>query len=421
MDQHLCLFVCGDVMLGRGIDQILPHPGEPRLYEPYVHDARDYLRLAQAAHGPIPHPVADDYIWGEALKELDAADVRIVNLETSITTSGDYWPGKEVHYRMNPPNIDCLTAAGIDCCTLANNHVLDWGYEGLAQTLATLDQAGIKHAGAGANAEQAEAPAILPLSLLVGRLRGSSRPAVASGGSAPRLTQSIRASQPQPPDGPGKGRVLVFAFGSVTSGIPLEWAAGRDRPGVNLLEDLSDQTSRRVASKMREAKGPGDVTVASIHWGGNWGYEIPEAQIRFAHRLIEEGVDLVHGHSSHHVKALEVYRGHPILYGCGDFLTDYEGIRGREAFRGDLSIMYFIRLDPVSRASCPRSEGGTPSTHGLVDLRLVPMQVRRFQLRRASPADVQWVQRTLNRQGARFGTEVSLSSDNSLSVRLPGS
>jgi poly-gamma-glutamate synthesis protein (capsule biosynthesis protein) len=79
--------------------------------------------------------------------------VRIVNLETSITTSGDYWPGKEVHYRMNPRNIGSLTAAGIDCCALANNHVLDWGYEGLAETLATLDRAGIKHAGAGRNEE----------------------------------------------------------------------------------------------------------------------------------------------------------------------------------------------------------------------------------------------------------------------------
>jgi poly-gamma-glutamate synthesis protein (capsule biosynthesis protein) len=70
MDQHVCLFVCGDVMTGRGIDQILPHPGDPRLYEPYVHDARDYLRLAEATHGPIRHPVAEDYVWGAALEEL---------------------------------------------------------------------------------------------------------------------------------------------------------------------------------------------------------------------------------------------------------------------------------------------------------------------------------------------------------------
>ncbi len=369
MDQHLSLFVCGDVMTGRGIDQILPHPGDPRLYEPYVNDARDYLRLAEVAHGPIRHPVAEDYLWGEAVEELGAADVRIINLETSITTSGSYWPAKEVHYRMNPQNIGCLTAAGIDGCALANNHVLDWGYEGLAETLATLDRAGIKHAGAGRNVEEASSPAVLKVA--------------------------------------GKGRVLVFSLGSATSGIPFQWAAGRDRPGVNLLEDLSDETGRRVGGKMHEAKGPGDVVVASIHWGGNWGYEIPEGQIRFAHRLIEEGVDLIQGHSSHHVKALEVYRDRPILYGCGDLLTDYEGIRGHEGYRGDLGILYLVRMDP--------SQGG------LIDLRLVPMQVRRFQLRRAAPADVQWIQRTLQREAERFGTTVSLNPDSSLSVHPSGS
>ena len=357
-------------MMGRGIDQILPHPGDPGLHESYVRDAREYLRLAEANHGPIPHPVAKDYLWGDALRELDAANVRIINLETSITTSDNYWPGKQVHYRMNPPNVDCLAAAGIDCCALANNHVLDWGYEGLVETLATLDRAGIRHAGAGANADEAEAPAILPVRSLGGRL-------------------------------------LMFSFGSVTSGIPLEWAAGDDRPGVNLLKNLSDQTSTRVAARMRAARRPGDVVIASIHWGGNWGYEIPDAQIHFAHRLIEEGVDIVHGHSSHHIKALEVYRGRPVLYGCGDLLTDYEGIRGHEALRGDLAIMYFIRLDP--------------SRGGLADLCLVPMQVRRFRLRRASPTDVHWVQCTLNREGTRFGTEASLDPDNSLSVRPPRS
>ena len=220
-------------------------------------------------------------------------DRRIINLETSITTSNDHWPDKEVHYRMNPRNIGCLTAAGIDCCALANNHVLDWGYEGLAETLATLDEAGIRHAGAGPNAAEAQAPAVL--------------------------------------DVPGKGRVLVFSFGSVTSGIPPQWAATEDRPGVNLLADLSEETGSRVAAGMRQARRPDDIIVASIHWGSNWGYEIPEAQIRFAHRLIDEGVDLIHGHSSHHIKALELHHGRPILYGCGDFLTDYEGIEGYDA------------------------------------------------------------------------------------------
>ena len=157
------LFLCGDVMTGRGIDQVLPHPNDPRLHEPYIGEARCYVELAESVNGAIPRPVEFDYIWGDALAELDRAgvDLRIVNLETSITSSEDYWRDKEIHYRMHPRNIDCITAARIHCCCLANNHVLDWGYDGLAETLRTLDAAGIAHTGAGRDAVEAAAPAVL--------------------------------------------------------------------------------------------------------------------------------------------------------------------------------------------------------------------------------------------------------------------
>jgi hypothetical protein len=98
------VFLGGDVMTGRGIDQVLPHPGNPVLHEAYVRDARDYVRLAEDAHGSIPRPVDFAYPWGDALTELLRAetDSRIVNLETSITTSEDYWPDKEVLYHVHP-------------------------------------------------------------------------------------------------------------------------------------------------------------------------------------------------------------------------------------------------------------------------------------------------------------------------------
>ena len=57
-------------MTGRGIDQVLPYPGEPQLFELYVQDARDYVDLAEAAYGRIPRPVPLEYIWGDALEEL---------------------------------------------------------------------------------------------------------------------------------------------------------------------------------------------------------------------------------------------------------------------------------------------------------------------------------------------------------------
>ena len=363
-DRSIRAFLCGDVMTGRGIDQVLAWPGEPVLYEPYVRNARDYVQLAENLHGHIPRPVDDAYIWGDALAELDqfGADVRIINLETSITRSDRWWRGKEVCYRMNPANVGCLTAAGIDCCCLANNHVLDWGYEGLVETLVTLDCARLRRAGAGRDAAEAAAPAVL--------------------------------------DVPGKGRLLVLAAGSPTSGIPPQWAAGEDRPGINLLEELSETAADRLASALEAIRRPGDVAVVSIHWGPNWGYDIPDEQIAFAHRLIEQGVDIVHAHSSHHGKALEIYHDRLILYGCGDFLTDYEGIGGHTAYRGDLGLLYLASLE---------SPGGA-----LRELRLVPVQSRRFRLQHASPADARWLCDLLNRQDVPYGAAFHRQADNSI-------
>jgi poly-gamma-glutamate synthesis protein (capsule biosynthesis protein) len=135
------------------------------------------------------------------------------------------------------------------------------------------------------------------------------------------------------------------------------------------------------------------VVIASIHWGDNWGYEIPERHRHFAHRLIDTaGVDVVHGHSSHHPLPIEVHRGRPILYGCGDFLNDYEGISGHEEYRSELTSMYFVSLDPASRA--------------LTALELVPMRIRRLRLERASTEEAGWLAETMTREGASFGTSV---------------
>jgi poly-gamma-glutamate synthesis protein (capsule biosynthesis protein) len=360
------MFLCGDVMLGRGIDQILPHPGDPALHETYVGSAATYVQLAEAVSGPIPRPVDYRYVWGDALDALQRVDpaVRIINLETSITDSEDFAP-KGINYKMHPANIRVLTVAEIDCCVLANNHVLDWGQAGLRETLRTLEDAGIRLAGAGRRAEAAAAPAVLPFG--------------------------------------GPGRVLVFAFGSTSSGIPRAWAAEDGGAGVNLLRDLSDRTVERIAAHVQAVRRPGDLLVASIHWGGNWGYEVPPEQIAFAHGLIERaGFDVIHGHSSHHPKAIEVHGGRPILYGCGDFLNDYEGITGEEEFRPDLAVMYLPRL-------------ATPEG-ALVDFPLEVFRIRRFRLQRASRADTTWLQARLDRESRRFGTSVELREGNRLAV-----
>jgi len=149
-------------------------------------------------------------------------------------------------------------------------------------------------------------------------------------------------------------------------------------------------------------KQQNDVIVASIHWGTNWGYEVPPEQVQFAHWLIDGGVDVVHGHSSHHPRPIEVYRKRLILYGCGDFLNDYEGIEGYESFRGDLGLMYFADVDPWAGR--------------LLALRMIPTQVRRFRVNRASEVDARWLEDLLNREGNRLGTRVKQSADNILTL-----
>lgn len=158
----------------------------------------------------------------------------------------------------------------------------------------------------------------------------------------------------------GRRRVIVLGLGTETSGIPTRWAATSERPGVNLLEDLSARSVARIAETVRSVKRSGDV----------------------------------HGHSSHHVRPLEVYQGKLILYGCGEFLDDYEGIPGYEEFRGDLVLMYFPTMDV--------------GTGRLIDLRMVPLVIRNFRLNRASPADAMWLGEMLNRESRRFGVHVDL-------------
>jgi poly-gamma-glutamate synthesis protein (capsule biosynthesis protein) len=365
---NVTLFMTGDVMTGRGIDQVLPYPGDPVIYEGYMKSAKGYVQIAEEASGPIPQPAAFGYIWGDALEELQRRkpDLRLINLETSVTASNDYWKNKGINYRMHPQNLPVLTRAGIDFCSLANNHVLDWGYSGLQETLQTLKKANIISSGAGRNLNAAAAPAVMAI--------------------------------------PGKGRVLMFSFGLESSGIPLSWAATADQPGVNLLKNLSDNTVRYIWQHVQKIKQQNDIVVASIHWGGNWGYKIPNAQKRFAHRLIDAaGVDIIHGHSSHHVKGIEVYKQKLILYGCGDFINDYEGISGYETYRADLSVMYFVTVDP--------------SNGKLSHLKMIPTQMRRFRVKRASREDTLWLKDILNREGRRLGTQVIVDNNNVLQMR----
>ncbi len=362
----MSLLLTGDVMTGRGIDQILQHPGDPIIYEGHATSALDYVDLAERVHGPIPRPNPFDYVWGDALAVLDERrpEVTLINLETAITARGAP-ESKGINYRMHPGNTGVLVAGRINACTLANNHVLDWGTAGLEDTLDALSRARIGMAGAGRSLHDASAPLVIPV--------------------------------------PGKGRVIIFAYGCKSSGIPTHWRALPDRPGINLLANLSPAAVGSVADMTRDLKQPGDIVIASLHWGGNWGYDIPDEQRDFAHALIDEAmIDIVHGHSSHHPKAVEVYHGKLILYGCGDLINDYEGIGGYRQYRGDLVLMYFARIS---------TDDGT-----LRNLDMVPFRICRFRLRRLDHHEANWLATNLSHEGAPLGTRVEVAHDHTLKL-----
>jgi len=362
------LILAGDAMLGRGIDQIQRFPCDPALRDPRVRSAVDFVHAAEAVNGPIPRAVDPAYVWGEAPAVLARFEptLRIVNLETALTTAAD--PAqKQITYRMNPRNAEVLTALDIDCCALANNHVLDWGAKGLDETLRTLDAMAMPHAGAGRNLAEAWRPA--------------------------RLAR---------PDG---GHVVVASLGIATSGVPRDWAAQPGTPGVAYLEGQLDLCVEQVAAAVRAAKGAGDIAICSIHWGSNWGYDIAPADVALARALIDRaGIDIVHGHSSHHPKQIAVHRGRPIFFGCGDLINDYEGIADYDRFGPRLVALYAVAIDGTT----------------IRDVHILPFRLRRFRLERASEADTRFLADTITGHSQALGTEWTPMGDGSLRLVAAG-
>lgn len=361
------LFFAGDVMTGRGVDQIREVSAGEGLREPHVDSARLYVDIAEKKHGPIPAPVGPEYSWGDGLEVFEQFDpaVRIVNLETSITTGDDYWEGKSIHYRMHPANVDTLQAAGIDICSVANNHVLDFGRSGLVETLEVLEGANVEFVGAGRDLEEAQRPVQREL--------------------------------------PGGARLLVWAFAMPSSGVPRSWRATPSRPGLWLVDELSVRAARAITDRVQAHKRAGDIAVISVHWGSNWGWEIPPAQQALAERLVDGGVDIIHGHSSHHLRPIEVRDEALIMHGCGDLITDYEGIGGHQRWRGELGAMFFADVAP---------KGGA-----VQQLRLVPTTMRKMKLRRAGREDAEWLERTLNRISEPFETTFELNDDGIIALQ----
>lgn len=310
----LKLLLAGDVMLGRLVNEILE----------------------------VELPA---YPWGDTLPLFQDADVRLCNLECVISDRGTPWSAtpKMFHFRSDAKNVAVLNAAHIDAVSLANNHVLDYDYEGLYDTLHHLEQAGIRSAGAGTTLREASEPVIWEV----------------------------------------QGRKLGLI--ACTDNEP-DWAASGKHPGVWYVPiQVQDERAHQLFEIVQRTKAEVAYLIVSLHWGPNWGYAPPPEHKPFAHALIDHGADLIFGHSGHIVRGIEVYQNKPIIYCAGNFIDDYAV---DEVERNDQSFLFLIELNGTT----------------LSRLLLYPTVIRHFQARRARNDEIHVIVAGMQRRCAQLQT-----------------
>lgn len=327
MDRPVRLGIAGDVMLGRLVND----------------DIRDT--------GP-EHP------WGNLRPTLRSLDAFLVNLECAITSRVEKWRNgysRPFHFRADPAAVETLHAGRVDFASIANNHIGDFRPQGLLDTIAALDRAGIAHAGAGRDLGAARAPALLQV---------------------------------------GGLRVAVLAFAD----YPDTWAATGSLPGLNFTRvSVSDEDFASVATAIDAARAQSDFVIFSIHWGPNMREHPPDEFRHFAHRVVDSGAALFWGHSAHILQGVEFRDGAAILYDTGDFIDDYAV---DQELRNDLSALFIVDALP----------------HEVSSLTICPVRIDEMQVNRAQGDDHTWVIRRMEALCADFGSLVVQKEDGTVRI-----
>ena len=351
----------GDVMLGRLIDQLFPtHVDEPEDASHAAHFVRSRPQLKNYDHCTP---------WGTTLSLFMSSDLNLINLETSVTTASKKWPSKVFNYRMHPNNIAALKEVRIDYASCANNHTLDFCEEGLVDTVRTLKKEGIAFAGAGESRDEATRPAVLQLPSQR-KFKGE---------------QVVEAND-------SSHEVLIYS----ASDHPQEWGS---ISSFHLI-DYSLSTRKRLKQLLNQLNAPSPaLKIFSVHWGPNYSWR-PSPNIRsLAHFLVDEcGVDIIHGHSSHHIQGVEVYKKSLIIYGCGDFVDDYAV---DEEYRNNMSAVWRVHVKEDGMKLKPKK------------LEVFPTAIRGFQAHRldVGEKDHDWVCEKVRKLSSYFDTSFEKDLD----------
>lgn len=207
-------------------------------------------------------------------QEISQADIFMVNQEFPFTDRGTAAEDKQFTFRLPPHRVSILQEMGADMVTLANNHILDFGTEGLLDSCQTLEEAGIAYIGGGENLDRA------------------------------RELKTLEAG----------GKTIGF-LGTSRVYMDASWAAGPSHPGV-----FSTYDPAQALESIREAKNQCDYLVVYVHWGVERETEPKEYQKTMGRQYIDAGADLVVGSHPHVLQNIEYYNGKPIVYSLGNFV-----------------------------------------------------------------------------------------------------
>ena len=232
----------------------------------------------------------------EKFPEFSKADLSIVNLENPLTRRG--LPSeKQFNFRARPEYTRVLKAGGIDIVNLANNHIYDYSEQGLFDTIDFLDQAGIRHIGAGKDLRSARKPVLLTI----------------------------------------KGVRIAF----------LGYYGLRKHSGSHPATTDSAGTALRKLSYIKKdikaVRDSADIVIVTFHWGIEKEH-VPEAdQINFAHKTIRYGADLIVGHHPHVLQGIEKYRNGLIVYSLGNFIF------GGNSRKHEKTAVLQVKIDSESK------------------------------------------------------------------------
>jgi poly-gamma-glutamate synthesis protein (capsule biosynthesis protein) len=246
--------------------------------------------------------------------KLATADLVIGNLEGAYADGGTPWPKGGINvWKADARQMAAIEAGGFHAMSATNNHIMDFGHDGLLETLNNLDRIGVKHAGAGRDATEAHAPAILERQ-----------------GTKVALLAYTSVFVPGWEALDGRPGLAVMAARTAYE-PPLRFAENPGRP-PKVISWIVPESKARLVEDIKRARAEADTVICSFHWGVSEGHvPLTDYQVELGHHAVDSGADLVFGHHPHLMQGIEVYNGVPIFYSLGNLtFARHNAAKGHE-------------------------------------------------------------------------------------------